>query len=89
MPRRDKKEGFDAIANRHYSQAIEALERDWQAYKDPETLIALNNARLANITPPNRFKRFAVVVPSSNTPIFGRYQYPEGHSRGAKGMESK
>jgi branched-chain amino acid transport system substrate-binding protein len=69
LPRRDKKEGFDAIANRDYSQAIEALERDWQVYKDPETLIALNNARLANL-PADKIKTIAVVVPSNNTPIF-------------------
>jgi hypothetical protein len=43
--RRDKELGFAAIKLQDYPQAIESLQRDWDMAKDPETLIALNNAK--------------------------------------------
>jgi ABC-type branched-subunit amino acid transport system substrate-binding protein len=67
--RRDKELGFTALKQKDYIQAIESLQRDWEVAKDPETLIALNNAKLAQTADIN-IKTIAVVVPSSQTPIF-------------------
>jgi ABC-type branched-subunit amino acid transport system substrate-binding protein len=67
--RRDKELGFAAIKLQDYPQAIESLQRDWDVAKDPETLIALNNAKLARTSSP-QIKTIAVVVPGSQTPIF-------------------
>jgi ABC-type branched-subunit amino acid transport system substrate-binding protein len=67
--RRDKQLGFDAIQKGDYDAAITALQKDWDLAKDPETLIALNNAKLAKQSSA-KIKTIAVVVPSSQTPIF-------------------
>jgi ABC-type branched-subunit amino acid transport system substrate-binding protein len=69
LSRRDKQAGFAAIKQKDYSQGIDALQKDWDVTKDPETLIALNNAKLTK-NPSAKIKTIAVVVPSSQTPIF-------------------
>jgi eukaryotic-like serine/threonine-protein kinase len=69
LSRRDKQAGFAAIKQKDYSQGIDSLQRDWDITKDPETLIALSNAKLAQ-NPAAKIKTIAVVVPSSKTPIF-------------------
>jgi ABC-type branched-subunit amino acid transport system substrate-binding protein len=69
LPRRDKQAGFAAIKQKDYAQGIDSLQKDWDLTKDPETLIALNNAKLTK-NPSAKIKTIAVVVPSSQTPIF-------------------
>jgi branched-chain amino acid transport system substrate-binding protein len=50
-PSSDKATGIAAIANQNYSQAISALEAALQSNRnDPESLIYLNNARIAEQT---------------------------------------
>lgn len=67
--RQDKQLGFTAFANKNYQQASESLQKDWDYAKDPETLITLNNVKLAqNKDIP--VKTIAVVVPIKQTPIF-------------------
>jgi eukaryotic-like serine/threonine-protein kinase len=43
----EKQKGVDAFAAGNYPVAVSWLEKAWQNYHDPETLIYLNNARLA------------------------------------------
>lgn len=69
LSRRDKQAGFAAIKQKDYAQGVDLLQKDWDLTKDPETLIALNNAKLAK-TLPEQIKTIAVVVPSTQTPIF-------------------
>lgn len=69
LSRRDKQAGFAAIQQKDYAQGIDSLQNDWDSTKDPETLIALNNAKLSK-DPNTKIKTIAVVVPSSQTPIF-------------------
>ena len=64
-----KQNGFDAIKAENYSLAIEYLKTDWDISKDPETSIALENAKLAS-NKAKPIKTIAVVVPASQTPIF-------------------
>ena len=65
----NKQKGFDSIRDKNYSAAIEYLKTDWEVAKDPETSIALENAKLArNKAKP--IKTIAVVIPASQTPIF-------------------
>jgi ABC-type branched-subunit amino acid transport system substrate-binding protein len=67
-PQHDKQAGANAIANRDYPQAIQLLTKAWNAKKDPETLIMLENAKLANQN--LRIKTIAVTIPASkSTPL--------------------
>jgi ABC-type branched-subunit amino acid transport system substrate-binding protein len=64
----DKQAGTDAIASKSYAQAIVHLTKAWNAKKDPETLIMLENAKLANQDLPIR--SIAVTIPASqSTPL--------------------
>jgi ABC-type branched-subunit amino acid transport system substrate-binding protein len=67
--RREKETGFAAIKKKDFRQGIELLQKDHDLSKDPETLIALNNAKIAQDRPQN-VKTIAVVIPSSQTPEF-------------------
>ncbi len=67
--RREKEAGFAAIKNKDFRQAIELLQKDWDLSKDPETLIALSNAKIA-LDRPQKVKTIAVVIPASQTPEF-------------------
>jgi ABC-type branched-subunit amino acid transport system substrate-binding protein len=67
--RREKEAGFAAIKKKDFRQGIELLQKDHELSKDPETLIALNNAKIAQDRPQN-VKTIAVVIPSSQTPEF-------------------
>jgi eukaryotic-like serine/threonine-protein kinase len=67
--RREKEAGFAAIKKKDFRQGIELLQKDWDLSKDPETLIALNNAKITQDRPQN-VKTIAVVIPSSQTPEF-------------------
>jgi eukaryotic-like serine/threonine-protein kinase len=67
--RREKEAGFAAIKNKDFRQGIELLQKDHDLSKDPETLIALNNAKIAQDRPQN-IKTIAVVIPSSQTPEY-------------------
>ncbi|WP_392534327.1 bifunctional serine/threonine-protein kinase/ABC transporter substrate-binding protein [Nostoc sp. C117] len=60
----EKERGVKAIAQDNYQDAITWLEKAWQKYHDPETLIYLNNSRLEV----NKIKAYtiAVVAPISN-----------------------
>jgi ABC-type branched-subunit amino acid transport system substrate-binding protein len=69
LSRRDKQAGFAAIKQKDYAQGIDSLQKDWETFKDPETLIVLSNAKLAQ-NPAAKIKTIAVVVPSSQTPVF-------------------
>ncbi len=69
LSRRDKQAGFAAIKQKDYAQGIDSLQKDWDLTKDPETLIALNNAKLTK-SPAAKIKTIAVVVPVSQTPVF-------------------
>jgi ABC-type branched-subunit amino acid transport system substrate-binding protein len=69
LSRRDKQAGFAAIKQQDYAQGVDLLQKDWELTKDPETLIVFNNAKLAK-TLPEQIKTIAVVVPSTQTPIF-------------------
>ncbi len=69
LPRRDKQAGFAAIKQKDYAQGIDFLQKDWDLTKDPETLIALNNAKLTKSSAA-KIKTIAVVVPVSQTPVF-------------------
>jgi ABC-type branched-subunit amino acid transport system substrate-binding protein len=66
---REKEDGFAAIKRKDFRQGIESLQKDWDLSKDPETLIALNNAKILRDRPSN-LKTIAVVVPSSKTPQY-------------------
>jgi branched-chain amino acid transport system substrate-binding protein len=64
----DKQAGANAIARGEYPQAVEVLTKAWDAKKDPETLIMLENAKLAGKNIP--IKSIALSIPASNsTPI--------------------
>jgi ABC-type branched-subunit amino acid transport system substrate-binding protein len=67
--RREKEAGFAAIKKKDFRQAIELLQKDWDLSKDPETLIALNNAKIA-LDRPQNVKTVVTVIPSSQTPEF-------------------
>jgi eukaryotic-like serine/threonine-protein kinase len=66
---REKEAGFTAIKNKDFRQGIELLQKDHDLSKDPETLIALSNAKIAQDRPQN-IKTIAVVIPSSQTPEY-------------------
>jgi ABC-type branched-subunit amino acid transport system substrate-binding protein len=67
-PQEDKQAGANAIANKSYAQAIIYLTRAWNAKKDPETLIMLENAKLADRSLPIR--SIAIAIPASqSTPL--------------------
>jgi ABC-type branched-subunit amino acid transport system substrate-binding protein len=64
----EKQAGANAIAHRDYAQAVELLTKAWDAKKDPETLIMLENAKLVGKN--FHIKSIALSIPSSNsTPI--------------------
>ncbi len=64
----DKQAGANAIAEGNYPLAITLLTRAWDAKKDPETLIMLENAKLTRQNLPIR--SIALTIPgSASTPI--------------------
>ncbi len=64
----DKQAGANAIADGNYPLAITLLTRAWDAKKDPETLIMLENAKLTQQSLPIR--SIALTIPGSqSTPI--------------------
>jgi ABC-type branched-subunit amino acid transport system substrate-binding protein len=65
----DKLAGFAAFKQKDYPKAIDYLKKDWEATKDPETLVALSNATILRDRPTN-VKTIAVVVPRSGSPVF-------------------
>ncbi len=67
--RREKQDGFAAIKQKDFRQGIESLQQDWDVSKDPETLIALNNAKISRDRPSN-IKTIAVVIPSRQMPEY-------------------
>jgi branched-chain amino acid transport system substrate-binding protein len=76
-PNRDK--GFELIKKvinnpSTYQEAIKKLEKDWSDNYDPETGIAIENAKIADelrVNPTLKVKNIAVVVPAkTNTPSF-------------------
>ncbi len=67
-PQADKQAGANAIANNDYPRAIQFLNQAWADKKDPETLIMLENAKLADRKVP--VKSIAVTIPGSqSTPL--------------------
>ena len=67
-PQADKQAGANAIFNSNYPKAIQFLSQAWAAKKDPETLIMLENAKLADRKVP--VKSIAVTIPGSqSTPL--------------------
>jgi branched-chain amino acid transport system substrate-binding protein len=65
---RDKQAGANAIAQKDYPQAVKLLTKAWDAKKDPETHIMLENAKLVGKNIP--IKSIALSIPASNsTPI--------------------
>jgi ABC-type branched-subunit amino acid transport system substrate-binding protein len=69
MPHKNKQAGFAAMKAKDYTKAIDLLQKDFNLFHDPETLIARNNAEIDR-SPPTKVKTVAVVVPASDTPIF-------------------
>ncbi len=65
----NKQKGFDSFKDKNYNAAIEYLKTDWETAKDPETSIALENAKIAR-DKNKPFQTIAVVIPASQTPIF-------------------
>jgi ABC-type branched-subunit amino acid transport system substrate-binding protein len=64
----DKQAGANAIANGDYPEAVKLLTKAWESKKDPETLILLENAKLATQNLP--IKSIAVTIPASqSTPL--------------------
>jgi ABC-type branched-subunit amino acid transport system substrate-binding protein len=61
----EKQEGAKAIARGDYTQAVELLTKAWDAKKDPETLIMLENAKLVGKNIP--IKSIALSIPASNS----------------------
>jgi len=61
--------GFDAFKQKDFNKAVDYLDKDWKLTKDPETLIALSNAKILRDRPAN-VKTIAVVIPRSGTPEF-------------------
>jgi branched-chain amino acid transport system substrate-binding protein len=77
--RPNKEEGFELIKKginnpSTYQEAIKKLEKDWSDNYDPETGIAIENAKIADelrVNPNLKVKNIAVVVPAkTNTPSF-------------------
>jgi ABC-type branched-subunit amino acid transport system substrate-binding protein len=67
-PQQFKQDGANAIANGDYAQAVIFLTRAWDAKKDPETLIMLENAKLASQNLP--VKSISITIPASQaTPL--------------------
>jgi ABC-type branched-subunit amino acid transport system substrate-binding protein len=67
-PQADKQAGANAIASKDYPRAIQFLSKAWAAKKDPETLIMLENAKLADRKVP--IKSIGVTIPGSqSTPL--------------------
>ncbi len=67
-PRDDKQAGAAAIADKNYPQAVNLLTKSWNAKPDPETLIALENAKLALQSLP--IKSISITIPASgSTPL--------------------
>jgi ABC-type branched-subunit amino acid transport system substrate-binding protein len=67
-PQQSKQDGANAIANGDDAQAVIFLTRAWEAKKDPETLIMLENAKLASQNLP--IKSIAITIPASqSTPL--------------------
>ncbi len=71
----DKQKGFNLIGKalknpNLYHEAIETLKRDWERNHDPETAIAIENAKLANLRSPVKIKNIAVVIPVTDTPTY-------------------
>ncbi|AFY91478.1 ABC transporter substrate-binding protein [Chamaesiphon minutus] len=63
-----KQLGANAIAKGDYPQAIKFLNKAWDAKKDPETLIMLENAKLANRN--LSIRTIAISIPASqSTPL--------------------
>lgn len=82
----EKKQGFDLIKNfdnyANLSAAIKSLEKDWKSSKDkdPETLIAIENAKISSIFSKNpavktniSVKNIAVVIPGKSSDTTPRY----------------
>jgi ABC-type branched-subunit amino acid transport system substrate-binding protein len=65
----NKQKGFDIITEKNYASAIPYLDIEWKVARDPETSIALENAKIAN-DDAAKVKTIAVVIPASQTPIF-------------------
>ena len=59
----DKEDGANAIAKGDFDRAVELLTKAWDAEKDPETSIMLENAKLANQKLP--IKSIAITIPGS------------------------
>ncbi len=74
----DKEKGFKLIAQaldrpNLYKQAIEILMKDWERNHDPETAIAIENAKIADLARQDsklKIKNIAVVIPVANTPTY-------------------
>ncbi|MCU0534354.1 MAG: ABC transporter substrate-binding protein [Hydrococcus sp. Prado102] len=66
-PQQKKVEGVNAIATGNYLLAVNLFDQAWQAEKDPETLIYLNNAKIYNA---KNVYTLAAVVPFLNAPDF-------------------
>jgi ABC-type branched-subunit amino acid transport system substrate-binding protein len=67
-PQVDKQAGANAIASKDYPKAIQFLTKAWADKKDPETLIMLENAKLADRKVPIR--TIAITIPGSqSTPL--------------------
>ena len=67
-PQADKQAGANEIARKNYPKAIQFLNQAWADKKDPETLIMLENAKLADRQIP--IKSIVVTVPGSqSTPL--------------------
>jgi ABC-type branched-subunit amino acid transport system substrate-binding protein len=65
---KEKQAGANAIARGDYTEALELLKKAWDAKKDPETLIMLENAKLVGKNLP--IKSITLSIPASNsTPI--------------------
>jgi ABC-type branched-subunit amino acid transport system substrate-binding protein len=61
----EKQAGANAIARGEYAQAVELLTKAWDADKDPETLIMLENAKLSGKNIP--IKSIALSIPGFNS----------------------
>ncbi|MCY7338292.1 MAG: ABC transporter substrate-binding protein, partial [Chamaesiphon sp.] len=61
----DKQDGANAIANGDFALAVKLLTKAWDAKKDPETSIMLENAKLANQNLP--IKSIAITIPGNKS----------------------
>jgi ABC-type branched-subunit amino acid transport system substrate-binding protein len=66
---RDKEIGFAAILKQDFTAGIEALERDFKASRDPESLIAIENSKIRRDRLTN-VKTITVVIPAHGAPKF-------------------